>query len=256
MIRAKCSWFLLCLMDSYITHNNLIRRCQPYSPSPTKLEAMLKASSPSAASPSKPSLISQHLTNLARVVDSWSDVNGPGISAFTELANSLIADGAADVEPRGLADSIEGLSALAARERSRLARVDAARAAAVACARGLVDWWTRLRDAAASVRSASLCLPQPAAARVDVLLDELLDSFFAEVSVRRATARAIGRVGAAAGGGGGGDDDDDDDAGATAREDPDVALIATSAWAVRAFAGDARIKRVMSALSDIVLATA
>jgi hypothetical protein len=199
-------------------------------------------------------VLSQHFTNLTRVVDGWSDANGPGLSAFTELANSLLADGA---EPRGSADSIEGLSALAARERLRLARVGAARAAAVACARGLIDWWTRLRDAAASVRSASLCLSQPAAARADALLDELLDSFFAEVSVRRAAARNIGRVGAAAGGGGGGGSDDDvedDEAGAAAREDPDVALIATSAWAVRAFACDARVKRVMSALSDILLA--
>ena len=169
--------------------------------------------------PPPPSLASQHVRNLGRIVSRWSDVCAPGLDASSQLASALLAadaDGASRARDELslsfsalLAWFIEFTSAV----RSTQDAFDAAATAALRAGAGAADVRVRAAEAARE------------------RLAELEDGFGAEASVRATVLRAL------------------TDALAPGDErDRELLSFATCAWAVRAHAPAARVSALVEAL--------
>lgn len=189
-----------------------------------------------------PSIISQHIRNLRRIVDTWEELNIPGIAAASTLANACIRASSSS-SPTGLNNksTVLTLEDDVIAYTARLQIITNARAETLGCADKLLAWWTSLRDIITSIRNAlSLALPTTIT-RADALLDELRDLFLIEVTIRRTVARKLGVS------------SDNDNESSLEGLDRQVATAAVAAWALRAYAVPTRITLILDALDLIAV---
>jgi hypothetical protein len=201
-----------------------------------------------------PSILSQHIRNLRRIVDNWEELNVPGIAAASALANACIIRGATSTNSTTVLTLQEDVIAYSA----HLQIITNARADTLVCADTLLTWWTSLRDTITSIRNAlSTSQNKMSTSRADVLLDELRDLFLIEVTIRRTVARKLGVSSSSSSSG-----DADNNSGSSidggssnAILDRDVATASIAAWALRAYAVPTRITLILDAL-DLIAAAA